>query len=185
MNCKSATNPQGIGSRLGTNKSRRELPGRTVSVDVCFGADGWGLGRFTNRADYPPGLSPDLLLFYGVSLSAWHFVNGALTQRTESAWVRGTVISLEMGTLNPAHLLEAIAFAAEKHRQQRRRDSEESPYINHSIAVAAVLAGFCYTLCPGARQGHRGGAGEQRSPCGVREGREWLPARPPSNFQGC
>jgi guanosine-3',5'-bis(diphosphate) 3'-pyrophosphohydrolase len=42
--------------------------------------------------------------------------------------------------LNPTHLLEAIAFAADKHRRQRRKDAEESPYINHPIAVATVLA---------------------------------------------
>jgi guanosine-3',5'-bis(diphosphate) 3'-pyrophosphohydrolase len=42
--------------------------------------------------------------------------------------------------LNPAHLLKAIAFAAEKHSGQRRKDVEASPYINHPIAVAAVLA---------------------------------------------
>jgi GTP diphosphokinase / guanosine-3',5'-bis(diphosphate) 3'-diphosphatase len=42
--------------------------------------------------------------------------------------------------LNPAHLLQAIAFAADKHRRQRRKDADASPYINHPIAVAAVLA---------------------------------------------
>jgi guanosine-3',5'-bis(diphosphate) 3'-pyrophosphohydrolase len=42
--------------------------------------------------------------------------------------------------LNPAHLLKAIAFAAEKHSGQRRKDVEASPYINHPIAVATVLA---------------------------------------------
>jgi|SRR5579863_2549136 len=42
--------------------------------------------------------------------------------------------------LNPARLLKAIAFAADKHRHQRRKDAEASPYINHPIAVATVLA---------------------------------------------
>ena len=32
------------------------------------------------------------------------------------------------------------AFAADKHRDQRRKDAEGSPYINHPIAVARVLA---------------------------------------------
>jgi GTP diphosphokinase / guanosine-3',5'-bis(diphosphate) 3'-diphosphatase len=36
-------------------------------------------------------------------------------------------------------LLEALAFAAEKHRMQRRKDEEASPYINHPIALAQVL----------------------------------------------
>src|SRR6266576_2544254 len=42
--------------------------------------------------------------------------------------------------LNPAKLLKAIAFAADKHSRQRRKDAESSPYINHPIAVATVLA---------------------------------------------
>lgn len=42
--------------------------------------------------------------------------------------------------MNPAHLLRAIAFAADKHRRQRRKDADASPYINHPIAVATVLA---------------------------------------------
>lgn len=37
-------------------------------------------------------------------------------------------------------LLRSLTFAAEKHRNQRRKDLEESPYINHPIAVASVLA---------------------------------------------
>ena len=42
---------------------------------------------------------------------------------------------------NPlATLLQAMAFAADKHRNQRRKDAEASPYINHPIALANVLA---------------------------------------------
>jgi guanosine-3',5'-bis(diphosphate) 3'-pyrophosphohydrolase len=40
----------------------------------------------------------------------------------------------------PALILEAAAFAAEKHRTQRRKDKAASPYINHPIALAALLA---------------------------------------------
>ncbi|MGQ0654733.1 MAG: HD domain-containing protein [Betaproteobacteria bacterium] len=36
-------------------------------------------------------------------------------------------------------LLEALAFAAHKHRDQRRKDAEASPYINHPIALADAL----------------------------------------------
>lgn len=36
-------------------------------------------------------------------------------------------------------ILKAMAFAAHKHREQRRKDAEASPYINHPIAVADVL----------------------------------------------
>ncbi|KVR67588.1 phosphohydrolase [Burkholderia vietnamiensis] len=37
-------------------------------------------------------------------------------------------------------LVAAIAFAADKHRNQRRKDEDASPYINHPIALADVLA---------------------------------------------
>jgi GTP diphosphokinase / guanosine-3',5'-bis(diphosphate) 3'-diphosphatase len=37
-------------------------------------------------------------------------------------------------------LLAAVAFAADKHRHQRRKDEESSPYINHPIALAELLA---------------------------------------------
>ena len=40
-----------------------------------------------------------------------------------------------------ALLLRALAFAAHKHRDQRRKDAQASPYINHPIALAEVLAG--------------------------------------------
>jgi len=36
-------------------------------------------------------------------------------------------------------VLEALQFAAHKHRDQRRKDLEASPYINHPIALANVL----------------------------------------------
>ncbi|XP_069321802.1 guanosine-3',5'-bis(diphosphate) 3'-pyrophosphohydrolase MESH1 isoform X2 [Eulemur rufifrons] len=38
-----------------------------------------------------------------------------------------------------AQLLEAADFAARKHRQQRRKDPEGTPYINHPIGVARIL----------------------------------------------
>ncbi|XP_077329190.1 guanosine-3',5'-bis(diphosphate) 3'-pyrophosphohydrolase MESH1 [Lithobates pipiens] len=37
-------------------------------------------------------------------------------------------------------LLETTHFAAEKHRGQRRKDKEETPYINHPIGVARILS---------------------------------------------
>ncbi|KAI5237262.1 guanosine-3',5'-bis(diphosphate) 3'-pyrophosphohydrolase MESH1 [Manis pentadactyla] len=38
-----------------------------------------------------------------------------------------------------ARLLEAADFAARKHRRQRRKDPEGTPYINHPIGVARIL----------------------------------------------
>src|SRR2546421_10249231 len=37
-------------------------------------------------------------------------------------------------------ILRAAAFAAERHRNQRRKDEEASPYINHPLALACLLA---------------------------------------------
>ena len=37
-------------------------------------------------------------------------------------------------------IISAISFAADKHRNQRRKDIEASPYINHPIALANILA---------------------------------------------
>ncbi len=46
-----------------------------------------------------------------------------------------------MGTaLRTDRLIDALAFAAHKHRDQRRKDVHASPYINHPIALAHVLA---------------------------------------------
>jgi len=39
-----------------------------------------------------------------------------------------------------AALLSALHFAAWKHRDQRRKDVDASPYINHPIEVAEILA---------------------------------------------
>jgi guanosine-3',5'-bis(diphosphate) 3'-pyrophosphohydrolase len=38
-----------------------------------------------------------------------------------------------------ALVLKALHFAADRHRAQRRKDAEASPYINHPIAVAETL----------------------------------------------
>lgn len=44
-------------------------------------------------------------------------------------------------TENPlGSFVKAVAFAADKHRNQRRKDAEASPYINHPIELANVLA---------------------------------------------
>ena len=48
--------------------------------------------------------------------------------------------------MDVALLIRAIEFAARKHRLQRRKDVEASPYINHPVALMSVLcveAGVC------------------------------------------
>lgn len=39
-----------------------------------------------------------------------------------------------------ARLMSAVTFAARKHRDQRRKNKTEEPYINHSIRVTNMLA---------------------------------------------
>ena len=51
-------------------------------------------------------------------------------------------MSQENGTMyfdDTGLVLKALAFAAHKHRDQRRKGIEASPYINHPIAVANIL----------------------------------------------
>ncbi len=36
-------------------------------------------------------------------------------------------------------IIKAVSFAAKKHRDQRRKDVQASPYINHPIALASIL----------------------------------------------
>ena len=36
-------------------------------------------------------------------------------------------------------LLEALAFAAERHSKQPRKDADASPYINHPLALVQVF----------------------------------------------
>lgn len=45
-----------------------------------------------------------------------------------------------MGMSDIQAILKAAAFAAYKHRDQRRKDEVASPYINHPIALANILA---------------------------------------------
>lgn len=39
-----------------------------------------------------------------------------------------------------AEFIDALAFAADKHREQRRKDAQASPYINHPIELVRVLS---------------------------------------------
>ncbi len=36
-------------------------------------------------------------------------------------------------------IIDALAFAADMHRDQRRKNAEQAPYINHPIALAQIL----------------------------------------------
>jgi guanosine-3',5'-bis(diphosphate) 3'-pyrophosphohydrolase len=43
-------------------------------------------------------------------------------------------------TMTVEAIVKAAQFAAEKHKNQRRKDIDASPYINHPLALASVLA---------------------------------------------
>src|SRR6185436_14869316 len=49
-------------------------------------------------------------------------------------------------------VIRAVEFAAQKHRMQRRKDEDASPYINHPIALMHVLCRYYRT------HDHRGGS---------------------------
>ena len=65
-------------------------------------------------------------------------------------------------------LLTALHFAADKHRDQRRKDEEASPYINHPIEVGTsffLAIGFPIRLSmrgPDLRRGPAGGCAMDR-----------------------
>ena len=53
--------------------------------------------------------------------------------------MKATGVSAAFPADGLALILRALAFAAHKHRDQRRKDPQASPYINHLIALANVL----------------------------------------------
>lgn len=55
-----------------------------------------------------------------------------IIERTSIAWEPRTCLSLVMNS-DASLLLETVNFAAEKHRNQRRKDPQGTPYINHPI----------------------------------------------------
>jgi GTP diphosphokinase / guanosine-3',5'-bis(diphosphate) 3'-diphosphatase len=48
-------------------------------------------------------------------------------------------ILLDMISPDTSLILKAVKFSADKHRSQRRKDRDASPYINHPIEVAEML----------------------------------------------
>lgn len=53
--------------------------------------------------------------------------------------VSSTSPKLSMQSAELSALLQAIAFAADKHRHQRRKDAAATPYINHPIGLMNIL----------------------------------------------
>ncbi|KAM7039225.1 guanosine-3',5'-bis(diphosphate) 3'-pyrophosphohydrolase MESH1 [Acridotheres tristis] len=73
----------------------------------------------------------------GAGCEAAGMSSAAAGMGSEAAGVssEGPAVGSEM-----ARLLEAVDFAARKHKEQRRLDPEGTPYINHPIGVARILA---------------------------------------------
>ena len=51
-----------------------------------------------------------------------------------------TMATMPTNETDVQFVLRALSFAAHKHRDQRRKDANASPYINHPIALAGCLA---------------------------------------------
>jgi len=49
------------------------------------------------------------------------------------------IASMQQPSYDISRVIRAVEFAAKKHRMQRRKDSDASPYINHPIALMHVL----------------------------------------------
>src|SRR3990170_6002241 len=60
--------------------------------------------------------------------------------RDVSTCQRGRAAVSSHAMSDTAQLLRALVFSAQRHRDQRRKDREASPYINHPIEVAHLLA---------------------------------------------
>lgn len=81
------------------------------------------------------------LKLYGVSLYPRNFIlNVAWPEGTErNAQDLGTSFKMADNREGDHQILEAVHFAALKHKEQRRKDPEKTPYINHPIGVAYIL----------------------------------------------
>lgn len=86
-------------------------------------------------------------------------------------------------TTNPiARVIDAIAFAADAHRHQRRKDADATPYINHPVALVRILAVEAGiddpdVLCAAALHDYLEDCCGPDAPCSLDEGRALLRER--------
>ncbi|KAK2854277.1 hypothetical protein Q5P01_006938 [Channa striata] len=68
--------------------------------------------------------------------------DGLFRSRRSFVEVQKSADAVVISTMNSdaVVLLETVNFAADKHRNQRRKDPDGTPYINHPIGVARILA---------------------------------------------
>lgn len=57
-------------------------------------------------------------------------------------------VSIGLSFTETRRVFGALRFAADRHRDQRRKDAEASPYINHPIALAEALISIGGTTDP-------------------------------------
>jgi GTP diphosphokinase / guanosine-3',5'-bis(diphosphate) 3'-diphosphatase len=62
----------------------------------------------------------------------------ALNTKKETS-LSESALTIGLSTKETGLVFKALTFAADKHRTQRRKDEDASPYINHPIALANVL----------------------------------------------
>lgn len=84
------------------------------------------------RLDFPRGATSEEI---AAALNRLRIQQGNM-RKPESS--HGTP-SAQQVTDGIALVIRAVGFAANKHRDQRRKDKRASPYINHPIALAEVL----------------------------------------------
>ncbi len=68
------------------------------------------------------------------------YTSAALAHTPFTTWERHDPAPPPSALPVTAQLLQALAFAADKHRNQRRKDAAATPYVNHCVRVAEVLA---------------------------------------------
>src|SRR5438128_2013305 len=74
------------------------------------------------------------------SHAARRWVGCAFRSQDPPGRVRPPLVATIRPLRSPPHAASAFHFPADKHRHQRRKDRGASPYINHPIEVATVLA---------------------------------------------
>lgn len=140
----SKINPEAIRARI-QDVARREaeLP-EEAAYDVAFHMTDWldDLEAYWRFCAEPDKMSDEDVnkLLIGFLVHVPNHVAAAGKLHTgmpvqDIFEIGATVDDLERETL-----LGALKFAAHKHRHQRRKDAEGTPYINHPIAVVEVLA---------------------------------------------
>ena len=74
-----------------------------------------------------------VLIYYNIYIYIYIIIIILLTDCVLSCWFRCRFVPRsQMEPLMP-QMMRAVNFAAVKHKMQRRKDMEETPYINHPI----------------------------------------------------